>query len=104
MTFFRVSSQFFFLFIFCFFTSFHFSQTPRCQCGLEAKRAEEGPFAVLVCSKAMTYADLAELRVGPWPTEVESALLLTQAAYTKAQCLSWDIEDQNLLTLGLQSN
>lgn len=40
--------------------------------------------------------------MGPWPTEVESALLLTQAAYTKAQCLSWDIEDQGLLRLGLQ--
>eukprot|EP00434_Breviolum_minutum_P017931 symbB.v1.2.015814.t2/scaffold1192.1/size132829/5 len=68
-----------------------------CQCGLEAKRAEEGPFAVEVCSKAINYGDVMELKVGPWPTEVESALLLTQAAYTKAQCLSWDIEDQGLL-------
>ncbi|CAK9112888.1 Uncharacterized protein SCF082_LOCUS52338 [Durusdinium trenchii] len=67
-----------------------------CQCGLEAKRAEEGAFAVQVCS-AMDAANLEDLRVGPWPTEAESALLLTQAAYTKAQCLSWDIEDQGLL-------
>lgn len=78
------------------------AQKPRCQCGLEAKRAEEGPFAVEVCSKAINYGDVMELKVGPWPTEVESALLLTQAAYTKAQCLSWDIEDQGLLRLGLR--
>ena len=74
----------------------------RCQCGLEAKRAEEGAFAVQVCSKAIASADLEDLRVGPWPTEVESALLLTQAAYTKAQCLSWDIEDQGLLSFGMK--
>ena len=71
----------------------------RCQCGLEAKRTEEGPFAVEVCSKAIGYGEVTELKVGPWPTEVESALLLTQAAYTKAQCLSWEIEDQGLLRL-----
>lgn len=47
----------------------------------------------------MDAANLEDLRVGPWPTEAESALLLTQAAYTKAQCLSWDIEDQGLLRL-----
>ena len=72
-----------------------------CHCGLEAKRTEEGIFAVKVCSKAMQTAE--EMTFGPAPTEVETALLLTAAAYTKAQCLSWDIEDQGLLQLGLEN-
>ena len=68
-----------------------------CRCSLEAQRAEEGEFAVKVCTKAISTADT--ISFGPAPIEVEGALLLAACAYTKSQCLSWDVEDLGLLTL-----
>ena len=70
-----------------------------CRCGLEAHRAEEGEFAVRVCTKAISTA-VDAISFGPAPIEVEGALLLAACAYTKSQCLSWEVEDLGLLMLG----
>ena len=69
-----------------------------CRCGLEAQRAEEGEFAVRVCTKAISTA-VDAFSFGPAPIEVEGALLLAACAYSKSQCLSWEVEDLGLLIL-----
>eukprot|EP00445_Apocalathium_hangoei_P019284 CAMPEP_0203912188 /NCGR_PEP_ID=MMETSP0359-20131031/53276_1 /ASSEMBLY_ACC=CAM_ASM_000338 /TAXON_ID=268821 /ORGANISM="Scrippsiella Hangoei, Strain SHTV-5" /LENGTH=1376 /DNA_ID=CAMNT_0050838069 /DNA_START=64 /DNA_END=4190 /DNA_ORIENTATION=+ len=60
-----------------------------CKIGLEAKRVNEQELAIKACSRAMDVADVA---FGPPPIEVEGALLLAEAAYTKAQCLAKQLE------------
>jgi len=60
-----------------------------CKIGLEANKVNEHEFAIRACSRAI---DVADVSFGPPPIEVEGALLLAEAAYTKAQCLGKQLE------------
>lgn len=60
-----------------------------CHIGLEAYRVGELEFALKACCKATSFDNVA---FGPPPIEVEGAVLLAQAAYTRALCLASQVQ------------
>lgn len=62
-----------------------------CRIALEAHRLEEVAFSLQVCQRAVAAASVVSF--GPPPTEVESALLLAEVDYARAQCLSQQLEE-----------
>eukprot|EP00746_Dinoflagellata_sp_MGD_P126781 gnl/MRDRNA2_/MRDRNA2_61526_c0_seq1.p1 gnl/MRDRNA2_/MRDRNA2_61526_c0~~gnl/MRDRNA2_/MRDRNA2_61526_c0_seq1.p1 ORF type:complete len:2705 (-),score=625.35 gnl/MRDRNA2_/MRDRNA2_61526_c0_seq1:121-7452(-) len=68
-----------------------------CQVGKEAHTVHEVEFAVKVCDRAIAVEVDGHITFGPPPIEVDGALLLAEAAYTKALCVSEEISEHDVI-------
>lgn len=85
-----------------------------CRIGQEAFKVDQYEFAIRVCDRAISAAGgyekairtsggapASDVAFGPPPIEVDGALLLAEAAYTKALCLSKRLEQFEIVINGI---